>query len=137
MDKRFEGKTAIVTGGASGLGAACCRRFAQEGASVGILDVNSEMSQALAQEIADNGGEAVALHADVTSPESMARAITQITDRYGRLDAAVNNAGIGGNNEALEDITADFWNRTIAINLSGVFYAMQAEFPAMAMPRLM
>ena len=130
--RRFEGKVAVVTGGASGLGFASCERLAAEGAAVGILDINGDAAAASAARIVAAGGKAFACQADVTDPASLRAAVDRIVSEFGRLDVAINSAGIGGTPTAMQDVTVEAWNRTIAINLTGVFHAMQAQYPHMA-----
>ena len=130
--QRFEGKVAVVTGGASGLGFASCERLAAEGAAVGILDINGDAAAAAAARIVAAGGKAVACQADVTDPASLVAAMDRVVQEFGRIDVAVNSAGIGGTPTALQDVTTEAWNRTIAINLTGVFHAMQAVYPHIA-----
>lgn len=132
MAQRFAGKVAVVTGGASGLGLASGERMAAEGAAVAILDINGEAAAAAAAGIVAAGGRAIAHQADVTDPSSLRAAMEEVVRVLGRLDVAVNSAGIGGTPTALQDVTAETWNRTIAINLTGVFHAMQAEYPFIA-----
>lgn len=127
--ERFRGKAAIVTGGGSGIGAACCRRLAVEGARVGVLDRNFTAARQVAEAINAEGREAHAVAVDVTDQPALARAINQAAQILGGLDVAVNNAGIGGDNSKLEETAFGFWDETIAINLSGVYYSMRAEFP--------
>ncbi|MEP6868981.1 MAG: SDR family NAD(P)-dependent oxidoreductase, partial [Novosphingobium sp.] len=122
-------KVAVVTGGASGLGLGCCERLAAEGAAVGILDINSEAAIAATARIVAAGGKAFACEADVTDPASLSVAVEQVVREFGRLDVAVNSAGIGGIPTPLQDVAAAIWNKTIAINLTGVFHSMQAEYP--------
>ena len=118
---RLEGKKALVTGGAQGIGAAISRRLAAEGAAVVIGDVNTDGAAAVASEI---GAEAVAL--DVTDPE----AATAVVDEHGPFAILVNNAGTD-DFAFFTDITPDRWRRLIAINLEGVFACTQAVLPAM------
>ncbi|CAH0357093.1 MULTISPECIES: SDR family NAD(P)-dependent oxidoreductase [unclassified Sphingobium] len=125
---RFNGKVVIVTGGASGIGLACCERFAAEGASIGVLDLHGEAANEVAQQIRERHGSAIGVQADVSEPAAIATAIDQVAKAFGRLDVAVNSAGIGGSGGPMKDMPSDVWNRMIAINLSGVFYSMQAEY---------
>ncbi|OFX00837.1 MAG: hypothetical protein A3E78_07625 [Alphaproteobacteria bacterium RIFCSPHIGHO2_12_FULL_63_12] len=131
VDNRFAGKSAIVTGAGSGIGRACAQMLANGGARVGVFDISGEKAERVASEIAAAGGRAFAARVDVADPMQIADAVRQFSQADGRLDIAVNNAGIGGDNSRVEDATVEFWNRTIAINLSGVYHSMRAAFPWM------
>ncbi|SEB11553.1 glucose 1-dehydrogenase [Leifsonia sp. 21MFCrub1.1] len=125
---RVDGKVALVTGGARGMGASHCRRLAREGARVVIADLLDEEGQALAEEL---GSQATFVHLDVTKPAEWDRAVAHATSTFGSLDVLVNNAGIA-NGAPLHEFTDDMWASIIAINLSGVFYGMRAAVPALA-----
>lgn len=127
----FSGKVALITGGASGIGAACTRRFAGDGAAVAILDRDENLGNILAQEIVAAGGKALFLPLDVTNAESVQKAVDDTVARLGRLDYAVNSAGISGESNRLVDYSLEGWHQNIDINLHGVYYAMRAEIPAM------
>lgn len=120
---RLEGKVALVTGGARGIGLAIARALRSEGAVPVIADINEQGArEALAGLDAPDG---MALSVDVADQASVTGLVDAIVARHGRLDILVNNAGIGGNTPFL-DITAEAWNRTIAINLTGAFFVAQA-----------
>jgi NAD(P)-dependent dehydrogenase (short-subunit alcohol dehydrogenase family) len=122
MTQRLNGKVALVTGGARGIGLATARAFAREGARVVIADVNAEGARATAAEL---GGEALGLGVDVADPASVAAMIEAILKARGRIDILFNNAGVGGNTPFLETRLED-WNRIIGINLTGAFLVAQA-----------
>jgi NAD(P)-dependent dehydrogenase (short-subunit alcohol dehydrogenase family) len=124
---RFAGKIMSVTGGGSGIGEAIVKRLASEGAVVAVLDIDL----AGAERVAAEAGSAKAYHADVTDPAQMMAVFDQIVAEHGQLDGAVNNAGIGGPFIPTADYPLDWWNRTLAINLTGVFHSMRAELPHM------
>jgi len=126
---RVEGKVALVTGAGSGIGEACARALAAEGASLAIIDIDDAAAQRVAAAI---GANTIHLAADVTNPESIARATQQVAAHFGRLDIAVNNAGIGGVVAPIPDYPVATWERVIATNLSGVFYGLRAQIPIMA-----
>ena len=128
---RYQDKVAAVTGGASGLGEAFCHRFAQEGARVAVLDVDLANAERVARDIIGKGGQATPVRADVTSASSMEDAVARVLAAYGRLDTAVNNAGIGGGMHPITEFPVDAWIGAINVNLIGVFLSMRAEIPAM------
>jgi NAD(P)-dependent dehydrogenase (short-subunit alcohol dehydrogenase family) len=130
--KRYVGKAALVTGGGNGIGAACCERFSLEGAAVAVLDLNFAAAQDVVDDLTARGGHAIAIGVDVTQADSVASAVERAFVELGRLDVAVNNAGIGGAFHPLEALPIDQWHSTIAVNLTGVFYCLRAELPILA-----
>ena len=124
--RRYEGRAVLVTGGGSGIGEACCVRLAAEGAKVAVLDIDGGKAETVA---AGLGPEAIALQLDVSDAAAVEAAIAEVVRRLGPLKLAVNNAGIGGARLAPQDTPLDQWERTIAVNLSGVFYCLKAEHP--------
>jgi NAD(P)-dependent dehydrogenase (short-subunit alcohol dehydrogenase family) len=131
MTKQFENKVAMVTGAGSGIGAAIARRMGEEGASVVVADLNEEAARKVASEIEQAGGTAFAVRQDVGDPASVEESVRAATDKFGRLDVAVNNAGITGDLAPLAEYTLEGWDKVIAVNLSGVFYGMKYQIPAM------
>ena len=127
---QVEGKVAIVTGGASGIGAACAATLAHEGAKVVITDLDDPRGQAWVDNIGTAGGEAVYLHQDVSLEESWPSVIETTERRFGRLDVMVANAGIGIMCKAVEMSLVD-WRRQTAVNLDGVFLSVRYAIPAM------
>ncbi|WP_394729300.1 glucose 1-dehydrogenase [Altererythrobacter sp. GH1-8] len=130
MAERLQGKVALISGGASGLGKAQATLYAQEGAAVLIGDVQEELGREVANSIAGSGGKAAFIGLDVTDADSWASAVSQAVTRFGKLTTLVNNAGIfhpGG----IMDETKDGWDRMIAINQTGVFLGMKAAAPAL------
>lgn len=122
---RFDNRVVAVTGGASGFGEAICRRLASEGARVAIIDLDGTLAEKLAGQLPD----AKAYASDVTNPARIARTFADIVEDFGELDGAVNNAGVGGPFVPSADYPLDWWDKTIAVNLNGVFYALRAEIP--------
>lgn len=127
---RLQGKVALITGAARGIGAAEARLFAREGAAVGITDLLEDEGRTVEAEIADEGGDALFVPLDVTSEDDWARAVDAVVGRFGRLDILVNNAGIF-HYATLEETTADDWDRIMDVNARGVFLGTQAAIPAM------
>jgi NAD(P)-dependent dehydrogenase (short-subunit alcohol dehydrogenase family) len=127
----FEGKVAIVTGAASGIGRATALAYAREGSRVLVSDLDEAKAEETVRAIRAAGGEAAAIRTDVSRPEDCEAMVARAVELYGRLDCACNNAGIGGEQAPVADISVEGWNRVIAINLSSVFYSMKYEIPAM------
>ncbi|AUD78806.1 short chain dehydrogenase [Kangiella profundi] len=126
-----DSKVALVTGGSAGIGKAIVEAFAERGDSVVISDVDQERGEKLADSIRQNGGDALFVKADVSDLDSVKRLFETIKDRYGRLDYAVNNAGIEGEQNETADCTFENFDRTIKVNLYGVFYGMKHELDIM------
>jgi len=134
MGTRLDGKVAIVTGGASGIGAATCRLFAREGArGVVIADVNEAAGRALQAEFAREGGNAVFRPLDVTQDAPWIETLDAVVTTYGRLDILVNNAGRGGpvSRPIVEQTTEEAWDLMFAANAKGVFLGTKHAIPAM------
>ncbi len=128
--KSLQNKVAIVTGGGSGIGKAISQLYAAEGAKVVVSDINEAHGNAVADEIKKNGGEAFFIKADTSSPEDNQKLVEQTVAKYGALHIAVNNAGIGGPIAPVGEYPVDGWDKTISINLSGVFYGLHYQIPA-------
>jgi NAD(P)-dependent dehydrogenase (short-subunit alcohol dehydrogenase family) len=129
--KLLENKVAIVTGGGSGIGKAAAKAFAREGAKVVVSDINGEGGNETVGAITGSGGTALFVKADSAKPEDHERLVKQAVEQYGGLHIAVNNAGIGGPLALTGAYPLDRWEKVIAVNLSGVFYAMRYQLPAM------
>ena len=127
---RLEGKVALISGGARGMGAAEARLFAREGAMVAIGDVLSEEGRAVAAEIGEAGGQAIFLDLDVTSEAQWRDAVAATVARFGKLDILVNNAGIGAQGR-VEDTTEAEWDLVMDVNAKGVFLGAKAAIPEM------
>lgn len=132
-EQPFAGRVALVTGGASGIGEACARTLAHGGAKVVIADCNDELGQRTAAMLTHAGHEAIFLSVDVSEPESVGRMIDQIVSTFGRLDVAVNNAGISGEPNPVAAHSIEGWRRIIDVNLNAVFYCMHYELPRMVL----
>jgi NAD(P)-dependent dehydrogenase (short-subunit alcohol dehydrogenase family) len=128
---RLEGRVAIVTGGARHIGAAYCRRLAQEGAAVVIADILD--GEPLAQELRSKGGRALLLRVDVSNEEDTNRMALETVKAFGRIDILVNNAAIFINiqRHPFYEITAEEWDRVSAVNIKGPFLSAKAVFPKM------
>ncbi len=130
--KMFDGKVALVTGGSSGLGEATALKFAQEGAKVVIAARGVEQSAQVVQRIIAAGGEAHFVPADVSRAADVERLVQAAVAKFGRLDCAVNNAGIVGPKfTAIADVTEPEWDKVMGVNLKGVWLCMKYEIPAM------
>lgn len=127
----LDGRSAVVTGGANGIGRAAAKRLASEGVSVVVADIDEEAAQETVAEIEDAPGDAVAVRTDVTEAAQTADMVETAIDAYGSLDIAVNNAGIITPLVRIEDVEVGHWERLLAINLTGVFNCMQAELARM------
>ena len=131
MGKKFDGKVALVTGGASGIGQAVALALAAKGARVVVNDIHLEPAQAVVEEITANGGTAIAVAGNVGRPEDVKAAVDAAVSTYGALHLAFNNAGIGGPLGLLSDITLEGYHQLMDVNLHGVFYCMYYEVPEM------
>src|SRR6266568_865170 len=127
-----EGKVALVTGGASGIGRATALTFAREGAKLVIADMNENGGHQTVQMIKENGGEAIFVRTDVSQAVEVQALISKAVETYGRLDCAHNNAGIAGGVRALTaEYPEDRWQQVIAVNLTGVWLCMKYEISQM------
>src|SRR5436190_9221122 len=127
---RVEGKAALVTGGASGIGRAAAKALAVEGAAVGIGDVDEAGGQRTAQDIREAGGDAFFLRTDVRSSADVEALVREAVERHGRLDVMFNNAGVAIPGSAGEMPEED-WARVLDINLTGVWRGMRFAIPEM------
>ena len=127
---QVSGKVALVTGGASGIGRACCETLAREGATVIVADIDEALGSDLVELISRAGGKASYRHLDVTSEADWRTGIAWLFDTFKRLDVLVNNAGIAIRC-AITDMTLEDWRRQQAINVDGVFLGTKHSIPAM------
>ncbi|MBV8950872.1 MAG: SDR family NAD(P)-dependent oxidoreductase, partial [Actinobacteria bacterium] len=125
------GRVAIVTGGATGIGRASVLAFARRGARVMVADVNDDDGAETVKLAQAEGVDATFAHTDVTDAGSVAAMVDAAVDAFGRLDFAHNNAGMSGTAAGIVDCTQDQWNRTLALNLTGVWLCMKYEIPRM------
>jgi NAD(P)-dependent dehydrogenase (short-subunit alcohol dehydrogenase family) len=129
MAGRVDGKVCIVTGGASGIGLATCRRLAQEGGRVAVADIDAGAAERAAAEL---GGDAAAFTVDVAADASVAALYGEVVERYGRIDVCHNNAGIllEGDGDPVET-TPTTWARILSVNLTGVYLCLHHQIPHM------
>src|SRR4051794_10555936 len=128
---RLDGKVALVSGSARGIGAETARKMVAAGASVVVGDVLADRARETAKEITDGNGKALALALDVTSEASWTAAVATATKQFGKLDILVNNAGIFLGKD-LMDATMEDWSRLVAINMTGVWLGTKMCAPALA-----
>ena len=127
---RLEGKVALISGAARGMGAEEARIFAREGAKVVIGDISEEDGQAVEAQISEAGGQALFVRLDVTQENDWTRAVDLAVSRYGKLDILVNNAGISSRSFT-DDTSIDGWDRIMEVNSKGVFLGTRAAVPKM------
>ncbi len=134
MDKRFEGKTIIVTGAGSGIGKSAALAFAAQGGCVLVSDIDQKQGEQTVKEInrAPKGSnEAVFIRCDVSKPAEVEEMVGRAVSEYGGLDCAFNNAGIEGQQALTADYSVEMWNKVIAVNLTGVWLCMKFELAEM------
>lgn len=136
---KLEGKIALITGAGSGLGRQAAQLFSSEGARVAIVDIDADRAEQTLKLVEQQGGDAIAITADVARREQIVAAVAETADHYGKLDIAWANAGVisrggvptvaGGEFVAFEDLTDEDWQHVCGVNLSGVVYTAQAAVP--------
>jgi NAD(P)-dependent dehydrogenase (short-subunit alcohol dehydrogenase family) len=131
MDRRFQGKVAVITGGAGGIGRATAVRLATEGAKVAVVDVSKTGLADSVRAVEGAGGTAIAIEADVTRDADVARYVERARSELGRVDCFFNNAGILGETKHLTEYPEDVFDRVIAINLKGVWLGLKHVAAAM------
>ena len=131
MAKLLTNKVALVTGAGSGIGREIAYQLAREGAKVVVSDIVDAAGNETVQKIREREGTAIYLRADTSSPGDNEALVAAAVNEYGRLDIAVNNAGIGGPSAPVGEYPIDGWSKVIAVNLNGVFYGMRYQIPAM------
>ncbi len=127
----LEGKVALITGGASGIGRATALLFAEEGAAVSVVDIDAEAGEAVAREIVAGGGRAVFVRCDVTSASDCRNAVHRTVEEVGKLDILFNNAGIIRRASVVETAEEE-WDRVMAVNVKSVFLCSKYAIPVMA-----
>jgi NAD(P)-dependent dehydrogenase (short-subunit alcohol dehydrogenase family) len=135
MSDLLQGKVALVTGAASGIGRATSLLFGEEGAKLVLADVDQAGGEETARQVREHGSDALHLRSDVTDPAAVEGLVAAAVERFGRLDCAFNNAGIGGSSAPVADYSHDAWNEVLAVNLTGVFLCMQSELRQMVSQR--
>jgi meso-butanediol dehydrogenase / (S,S)-butanediol dehydrogenase / diacetyl reductase len=129
-NRLLEGRVALITGSASGQGRAAAVRFAAHGAAIAVIDIDDHGAAETVRRVESAGGEAVAVHADVSVLDDVEAMVAATLERWGRLDVLYNNAAVQMSGWLVECTEAD-WDRTIATNLDAVFWACRAALPAM------
>jgi NAD(P)-dependent dehydrogenase (short-subunit alcohol dehydrogenase family) len=125
------GKIALITGAGSGIGRATALIFAREGATIALSDIAAEGGEETLRLVKQEGAEAIFVRTDVSKLAEVEALIAKVISNWGRIDCAFNNAGIDGKMAKTAECTEETWNRTIAVNLTGVFFCMKAEIPHM------
>jgi NAD(P)-dependent dehydrogenase (short-subunit alcohol dehydrogenase family) len=131
MAYNLEGKTAIVTGAASGIGRATAERLSDAGANVAVVDIDADGGSETVDRITADGGTAEFIEADVSDEAEVEAMVESVVDTFGSLDVAHNNAGIEGDNEATIEQTVSNWDRVVDTNMKGVWLCMKHEIPEM------
>src|SRR3954452_6469341 len=129
--KLLENKVVIITGAGSGIGKAISLLYATEGAKIVVSDINEKGANETVSEIKSKGGEAIFIKADTSKPHDNKNVVEQAVKQFGGLHIAVNNAGIGSPLKPVGEYPIDGWDKVISINLSGVFYGLRYQIPAM------
>ena len=127
----LEGKSGLVTGAASGIGRACAHALAAAGAAVVLADIDREAGEQAAEEVRSAGGEAAFIACDVANDADVRALVAATLDRHGQLDFAVNNAGIEGPHAPTAEVSEADFDRTLAVDLKGVWLCMRHELPPM------
>ena len=134
MGKRLEGRVALVTGGARGIGRAICEKLASEGAKIAMVDIMLDVAEKTAEEFKAQGYEALAIQANVAVPEDADKAVAAVVEKFGKLDILVNNAGITRDTLMLK-MTEKDWDAVLAVNLKGTFNFTRAATKVMMRAR--
>ncbi|WP_088031959.1 SDR family oxidoreductase [Evansella clarkii] len=128
----LRGKTAIITGGSSGIGRGTALKLAEQGVRLGLIDIKHDRGEEVVQQIEEKGSEAVLAEADISDPGDTERAIKEIADKFGgKIDIVFANAGMNGVLVPIEDMEPEDWHHTISTNLNGTFYTVKYAIPYM------
>ncbi|UBI07025.1 SDR family oxidoreductase [Corynebacterium falsenii] len=127
---RLTGRTALITGSASGIGKAAAERLAAEGANIVVADVQDDLGEEFVKELETQGTKAIFVHHDVTSEDEWQKVVDRAVEEFGALDILVNNAGLA-DKHSIDDESFEEWQRTINVDLSGVFLGMKVAGPAL------
>lgn len=128
---RVDGKVALVTGGAMGIGRSACTLLAREGARVAVTDVQDPEGRQLVKELQAAGATAAYWHLDVSNEDNVRTVMTEVTERLGSITVLVNNAGVAGVNKPTHEITETEWDALMAVNVKGVFFCTKHAIPHM------
>lgn len=129
--KRLEGYTAVITGGARGIGKAVCELFAEQGAKTAVTDILDDEGRDLVRDLTAKGGKAEFFHLDTSREEQVQQVFAQVNDTFGGIQVLVNNAGISGPNKPTHEIELKDWQKLIDINVNGVFLCTKHAIPYM------
>ncbi|NEN24721.1 SDR family oxidoreductase [Cryomorpha ignava] len=124
-------KVSVITGGGSGIGEHTALLFAENGSKIVITDINEDHGKAVLEKVKKKGVEGIFVKADSSKPEDSKRTIEEAVKAFGKVDIAVNNAGIGGPQQPTGEYDIEAWDKVISVNLSGVFYGMRYQIPQM------
>jgi NAD(P)-dependent dehydrogenase (short-subunit alcohol dehydrogenase family) len=128
---KYKNKIVLITGSGSGIGKAAALAFSKEGGTIIVSDINEINGLKTVSEIIKNNGKASFFKTDVSNFDMVKNLMDFIIEKYGRLDVAINNAGIGGDFAKITDITLESWDKTMSVNSSGVFYCIKTQIPIM------
>ena len=128
---RYKDKIVLITGSGSGIGKAAAIAFSKEGGTIVVSDINEKNGLETVLEIKSNAGKASFFKADVSDHNMVENLMKFIVEKHGRLDVAINNAGVGGDFAKITDLTIESWNKTMSVNSSGVFYCVKNQIPIM------